>query len=140
MATDLSAISDTNSETMVDHDVNVFLSFTRVVGTASMKGFLQNPHLLVNSMNAMNMHSRERGSKDGVCKLKTLQGRWFSKSVNEKKNDAAIKETEMMIIERGSIVRLMFSERKYLVFLVWRVDGSKKWFLSVIGDNPAWPF
>jgi hypothetical protein len=133
MARDLSGLSKPNSAAIADHDHNVFLSFTQVVGITSMKGFLQNPRLIVNSMNNMNMHSRERGSKDGVCKMKTLQGRWFSKSV--KKDD---KKMKTMQIERGSIVR-MFSDKTFLVFVVWRVDGSKKWFPSVIGDNPSWP-
>jgi hypothetical protein len=85
---------------------------------------------------SLNMSSwlLERGSKDGVCKMKTLQGRWFSKSV--KKDD---KKMKTMQIEQGSIVRL-FSDRTFLVYIVWRVDGcSKKWFPSVIGDNPSSP-
>ena len=65
--------------------------------------------------------------------MKTHQGRWLSKLV--KKDD---KKTKTMQIERGSIVR-MFSDRTFLVYIVWRVDGSKKWFPSVIGDNPSWP-
>ena len=26
----------------------------------------------------------------------------------------------------------------YLVFVVWRDNGSRKWYPSVMGDNPSW--
>ena len=50
MARDLSGLSEPNSAAIADHDPNVFLSFTQVVGIMSMKGFLQNPRLIVNSI------------------------------------------------------------------------------------------
>jgi len=32
---------------------------------------------------------------------------------------------------------MMSLDRIFLAYIVWRVDGSKIWFPSVIGDNPS---
>jgi len=87
---------------------NAFTYFTRVVGITKEAELLENPLLVVDAMNEMNLGKREKGSKQGVCKFNTLLGRYFNGIV--KKKEETKKETEgsddAFKIMRGSVVAL----------------------------------
>jgi hypothetical protein len=91
----------------------------------------------------MNLGKREKGSKQGICKFNTLLGRYFNGSV--KKEPPTIQDSSKdnedcsIEIKRGSVVALNYCQgRAFVVTVIWRVDGSKKWFPSIAGDNPRW--
>jgi len=120
--------------------VNAFTCFTRVVGITKKAELLENPLLVVDAMNEMNLGKREKGSKQGVCKFKTLLGRYFNGIVKkETKQDTEGSDDDAIKIMRGSVVALNDCPGGFfLVTVIWRVDGSKKWFPSIPEDNPNW--
>ena len=136
----LDEFSELNTE---EKRVNAFTYFTRVVGTNKKSELLENPSMVVDAMNEMNLGKREKGSKQGICKFNTLLGRYFNGSV--KKEPPTIQDSSKdnedcsIEIKRGSVVALNYCQgRAFVVTVIWRVDGSKKWFPSIAGDNPSW--
>ena len=115
---------------------SVFAAFTKVIMNTSMISTVSNAEDIVSAMLKMDLGKREKGSKNGECKFKSLLQRWYGGKI--KKEDSNKKESEELT--RGSIVQIFESTSKmFVVTTVWRVDGSGKWFPSLLKDNPSWP-
>ena len=119
-------------------DADVHLWFLKVITARRISAFLENPNIICNAMTKMHLGSREKGSSSSIQKIKSLQGRWFTKNVSTLHSKGEV-------IQRGSIVSLANNDFKntFLVYSVFKKDGSK-WHPSPKDpspkdDNPSWP-
>ena len=64
---------------------------------------------------------------------------WQRKKESTRKDSSKDNEECSTEVKRGSVVALNYClGRAFLVTVIWRVNGSKKWFPSIVGDNPSW--
>jgi hypothetical protein len=115
----------------IDGDI-IYNAFTNVLA-AGWNELLNDPGLIVRSMDEMYLGKWETGSISGGRKFKSLLARWLA----AKKEKIEQKEK---VIERGSIVALTNgnNERRFMVTGVSKTNGTK-WFLSIKNENPSWP-
>ena len=114
-------------------DADVHLWFLKVITARRISAFLENSNIICNAMTKMHLGSREKGSSSSIQKIKSLQGRWFTKNVSTLHSKGEV-------IQRGSIVSLANNDFKntFLVYSVFKKDGSK-WHPYPKDDNPSWP-
>ena len=112
---------------------DIFQSFLNVVHMKFEETYECKGRVIFDAMNLMKMKDREKGDVTSLRKFKSLLGRWFG----SKKEEAEEKDKT---IKRGSVVYLGEESTSpiYVVFVVWKVLG-KKWFTSVLDNNPSWP-
>ena len=121
---------------------DVFELFSQVVGIKRRDDVFNEPMITAEAMNAMDLGKREKGGADGSFWYKTLLGRYFSKSISVKKKEAGKKSEHAHSIKCGYVVSIEdCGERKFIVFVLWKVFG-KKWFLVKEGvkevQEPKW--
>ena len=69
-----------------------------------------------------------------MCKFNTLRGRWFGAEKDQ------ISKEDRQVLDRRLVVKLSLSTRDpcFLVYVVWRDNGSKKWYPALNKDAPSW--
>ena len=126
-------------ERNVSSNENSNESAKKVLDVLNMKltdGFHCCSKKIVEAMEIMHMRKREKGSVDDTRRYNSLRGRWFGES-----NVANVRRACDTTIDRGSIIKTNIGRGApyYLVYVVWRDNGSKKWFPATKEDKPSWP-
>ena len=98
-------------EFILNYDKLVFTAFTKVIMNTSMISTVSNAEDIVSAMLKMDLGKREKGSKNGECKFKSLLQRWYGGKI--KTEDSNKKESEELT--RGSIVQIFESTSKMFV-------------------------
>ena len=112
------------------------IKILKVLTMKNTHDYNTNCEIIVDAMKMMHMKKREKGSVSNERKFKSLTGRWFG----EKKKEV-IDNKKGKILEQGSVIKLINDHNapSYIVFVVWRNNGSKKWFPLLPEENPSWP-
>ena len=133
------AREEQSEATIEDNDNNRHQVAKKIFNVLRMKpsdSYINKSKDILDSMVAMTMKKREKGSIQPAQKFNTLRGRWFGKA----KKCMSSNECEDIKIERRSIIRTSthINGPNYLVFVVWKKLGSK-YFPTSQDELPTWP-
>ena len=87
------------------------------------------------AINFTHMRNHKRGSISNVRKFNTLRGCWFGAEKDQ------ISKEDRQVLDCRSVVKLSLSTGAlcFLIYVVWRDNGSKKWYPALNKYDPLWP-